>query len=546
MGVLFLRARARARVRRHELSLYRTIANATAIALRNARILQTLRDQTQQITFARFEAERRLRTLQRYADFFESAADGIVVIDSEGKLLFSNPRAREITGHGEADLIGKKLGDLFAEEERERAQTIRLGFHQGIYPQGIDIRIKPQRRRRRLAQREHQLRAPRRERHPLHVPRRHPRARHRGRAQTDQGFLERVIDSSVDAIVAADMRGRVLLFNRAAERCYGYSADEVVGKMNVPSSYPPGVAREVMRLIKSEMFGGVGRLEDYRCDMLRQRGRARSGLALRGAHLRRRQAGRVGRTLHRPARAPADARALGRSPARAPHAREAGHHRRARRRGRPRAESAAHERDGLRRASKRRLERDTPAFSAAHVIVNEAERMAEIVRKIGKITKYETKSYVGAARSSISTRPAKKPNRQSHHPRRGDREAPRPRPRALPRRAASQHQLADRQPLRRGLAYQLSRSSRPPVARFPSCSESVRSLSTAGPRRSRAISSTRSARSSRGSRSGCRGTSDRKRPATSAHSARQGHDRSIALATGPALSRRSRMSGRST
>src|SRR5262249_18113426 len=47
---------------------------------------------------------------------------------------------------------------------------------------------------------------------------------------------------------------------------------------------------------------------------------------------------------------------------------------------------------------KRRPEKDTPAFGAAEIIFNEAERMAEIVRKIGKITKYETKSYVGRAR----------------------------------------------------------------------------------------------------------------------------------------------------
>jgi signal transduction histidine kinase len=47
---------------------------------------------------------------------------------------------------------------------------------------------------------------------------------------------------------------------------------------------------------------------------------------------------------------------------------------------------------------KRRLEPDTAAFGAAEVIFNEAERMAEIVRKIGKITRYETKSYVGRAR----------------------------------------------------------------------------------------------------------------------------------------------------
>jgi len=35
---------------------------------------------------------------------------------------------------------------------------------------------------------------------------------------------------------------------------------------------------------------------------------------------------------------------------------------------------------------------------AASVIVGESERMAEIVRKVGKITKYETKSYVGEAK----------------------------------------------------------------------------------------------------------------------------------------------------
>jgi signal transduction histidine kinase len=47
---------------------------------------------------------------------------------------------------------------------------------------------------------------------------------------------------------------------------------------------------------------------------------------------------------------------------------------------------------------KRRLEPHSSAYAAAEVIFNEAERMAEIVRKIGKITRYETKSYVGRAR----------------------------------------------------------------------------------------------------------------------------------------------------
>ncbi|MDP8998913.1 MAG: hypothetical protein M3O46_02250, partial [Myxococcota bacterium] len=47
---------------------------------------------------------------------------------------------------------------------------------------------------------------------------------------------------------------------------------------------------------------------------------------------------------------------------------------------------------------KRRLQPDTAPYRASEIIFDEAERMAEIVRKIGKITKYETKSYVGRAR----------------------------------------------------------------------------------------------------------------------------------------------------
>jgi signal transduction histidine kinase len=46
----------------------------------------------------------------------------------------------------------------------------------------------------------------------------------------------------------------------------------------------------------------------------------------------------------------------------------------------------------------RQLARDPVASRNAQIIVSEAQRMAEIVRKVGSITKYETKSYVGEAR----------------------------------------------------------------------------------------------------------------------------------------------------
>ena len=42
-------------------------------------------------------------------------------------------------------------------------------------------------------------------------------------------FLNRILNSTVDGIIAANMRGTILLFNQGAERICGYKAGEVIG-----------------------------------------------------------------------------------------------------------------------------------------------------------------------------------------------------------------------------------------------------------------------------------------------------------------------------
>ena len=44
---------------------------------------------------------------------------------------------------------------------------------------------------------------------------------------------------------------------------------------------------------------------------------------------------------------------------------------------------------------KRKLKDTDPSYRSVDIIHREAERMAEIVRRIGKITRYETMAYVG-------------------------------------------------------------------------------------------------------------------------------------------------------
>jgi len=399
LGVLFLRGRNPVALREHELSLARTVANATAIALRNARILQTMRDQTQQITFARFEAERRLKALQHYADFFHSAADGIIVIDSEAQVLFSNPRAHEITGRTEEDLASGIFHLLMDPAERSRLEAIRLGFPRGEFPHMVDITIRRNTGERRILSVSFSS-VLREESGAILVSFRDVTADRATAAELTKtkDFLERVIESSVDAIISADMAGVILLFNRAAERITGFVARDAVGKLNVREIYAPGNATTIMRLIHAREHGGPGRLEGYRTEVHAIDG-ADIPVLLSAALIMEngKPVGSVGIFT--------DLRDRMRMETQLNAAQE---ELRAREKQAIIAElagAAAHELNqpltsvlGYAELIRRRVDDTAAVKSAAGIILQEGERMADIVRKIGKITRYETKSYVGAAK----------------------------------------------------------------------------------------------------------------------------------------------------
>ncbi len=74
-------------------------------------------------------------------------------------------------------------------------------------------------------------------------------------------FRENIIENSPDAIVCVRKGGEIIIFNSAAEKLLGYKKEEVIGKMNIVKVYPPGGAKEVMRYLRSDDFGGKGLLQ---------------------------------------------------------------------------------------------------------------------------------------------------------------------------------------------------------------------------------------------------------------------------------------------
>jgi PAS domain S-box-containing protein len=384
--------------------LLELIANAAAMTLRTAQMSESLSYEKRQVSLHRARVEHRIKFFQRYADFFESAADGMVVVDHAGRILFSNPRASEISGYSGAELDGAGVLRFLSRREIGRAAKIVRGFRAGVYPRGVDIRFIPKSARGEREPRELILNVTfspvlRAERAVLFMFRdvTLERATEVELRRTTE-FLARVIDSSVDAIVSADLTGRVLLFNRAAARIFGYEPDEVIGKLSVERLYPSGVARQVMRRIRGAEYGGPRRLEDYRVDMMGSRGetipvKLSAALILDGE----KAIASVGIFT--------DIREQLRMESSLQTAQE---ELREREKGLALAELAgttAHELNqpltaviGYAELLLRQVKDDAAHRPAAEVILEQAQRMAGIVQKIGKITRYETRSYVGDAK----------------------------------------------------------------------------------------------------------------------------------------------------
>lgn len=85
-------------------------------------------------------------------------------------------------------------------------------------------------------------------------------------------FFMNLIESSVDGIIAADMKGNIFIFNRGAEILTGHRAEEVIRKIHITMIYPQGVAKEVMRKLRSPDHGGVGKLAPLQLNVLSKAG----------------------------------------------------------------------------------------------------------------------------------------------------------------------------------------------------------------------------------------------------------------------------------
>jgi PAS domain S-box-containing protein len=397
VGAVFLRGHEpMERVEDQLLTMGRLIASVTSVAVGSALEHDTLLSEQRKLLRKKAETDEKVAGLQQFSEFFAQAHDGIVVADRTGAIRYANGAAGKILRREPDLLMATTFVDLFAPHSQVLAERALRGDDVGDTYGYVDLLARTEgdvetvisAAIRALSHTESVLISFRDVTELREIE---------SELRQTKEFLENLIQSSVDAIVAADIDGRIILFNRAAERFLGHGAREVVGQATLDAFFAPGEAADVMRRLRSEAYGGRGRLESTRKDLVSKTGdvvpvtltasiiyEGDKEVAIVGVFtdLRERlkmeeKLSQVQRRLQSTERQAVAVELAG---------------------------AAAHELNqpltsilGYAEMLRRHIGEADVNRKPVDVICRETERMAAIVRKIGQITAYQTKAYVGGS-----------------------------------------------------------------------------------------------------------------------------------------------------
>ncbi|MCW5979967.1 MAG: PAS domain S-box protein [Bryobacteraceae bacterium] len=215
------------------------------IQSRDRELREALADREQALNDARNARDSLATTLA-------SIGDAVISTDAEGRILFLNPVAESLMRWPAAEAVGKPIEDVFRivnEYTRETVESpVRRVLREGaivglanstmlLARDGTEIPIDDSG-------------APIRDRDGTILGTvlvfRDVTARRR--AEETSHLLAAIVESSDEAIISANLNGIVMSWNRGAERIFGYSAEEMIGR-SISVMAPPGRVDEMIAIL---------------------------------------------------------------------------------------------------------------------------------------------------------------------------------------------------------------------------------------------------------------------------------------------------------
>jgi two-component system sensor kinase FixL len=182
---------------------------------------------------------------ERLDAILNMTTDGIIVIDAKGRIEAFNRGAQELFGYPEAEVLGRNVSILMPSPHHEQHDAYLERYLTTGEARIVGIGREVSGRRRdgtlfpvQLSVGEMQIDGERKFTGMLRDLTRH--AHLTGALGASEARWRAIVDSAVDGIIVIDAHGRIEAFNRASERLFGYSLDEVIGRnvdMLMPSPY---------------------------------------------------------------------------------------------------------------------------------------------------------------------------------------------------------------------------------------------------------------------------------------------------------------------
>ncbi|TJY56604.1 PAS domain S-box protein [Sinimarinibacterium sp. CAU 1509] len=163
-----------------------------------------------------------------YRDLVESAPDGMVLIDAEGRIVLVNAQAERLFGYSRHELIGLAVEQLVPDKYRSGHLMRREGFfaEPRAREMGVGVELPGRRKDGTEFPVEISL-SPIRTDRGLFVMAAIRNASDRKRANDK---FRALLETAPDAIVIIDDKGVIRLVNAQTERLFGYHRDSLIGK----------------------------------------------------------------------------------------------------------------------------------------------------------------------------------------------------------------------------------------------------------------------------------------------------------------------------
>lgn len=191
------------------------------------------------------------------AHLVSSVLDAVVVLDAEERILDFSAAAEELFGIAKADAVGHDLVELIVPAELRESVRYCLAGGTGEVPPAEELlgrRIEMPAQRGDGSEFRVELtiaRTAEPESGPTVIAR---DVSHRQEIERSRAHMEQVVAGTRDAVLSKDLDGIVTTWNPAAERLYGYSATEAIGR-HVSFLIPDELQSDVQKILATVRQG---------------------------------------------------------------------------------------------------------------------------------------------------------------------------------------------------------------------------------------------------------------------------------------------------